>query len=182
VSTRSMMSPLYYFTIEDEGILAEAFEKLDPETYAITYKVKGSDDVFVAGAGTREALDLQDVPYNLLGEEESSRIAVWHTPLSREELGDYEDGIRALTVAHRAIAAACVGINGEADLGFDLSQGTQKHTYFTAPAGHTFIFRLFFDRDDAMDFLSKFTANDEEALEWARSIPLASSAELLSFS
>ena len=175
------MRPLYFFTIEDEGILAEAFESLAEETYAITYKLRGSDDVFVATAGTKEALDLQDVPYNLLAEEEGSKIGVWHTALSKEELGDYEDGIRALTVAFRAIGAACVGVNGDPDLGFDLSEGTTKHTYFTAPAGHTFIFRLFTDRDDAIDFLTRFTAEDKDAMEWASALPLESADELPTF-
>lgn len=177
-----VVRPLYYFTIEDEGILAEAFEKLDEETYAITYKLKGSKEVFVTTAGTKEALDLHDVPYNLLAEEESSKIGVFHTDMSREELGDYEDSIRALFVASGAIAGACVGVNGDPDLGFDLSDGPGKHSYFTAPAGHTFIFRMFFDRGDATDFLSKFTAEDEAAREWAENLPLESSVELQAFS
>ncbi len=181
-STVPVVRPLYYFTIEDEGILAEAFEKLDEETYAITYKLKGSSEVFVTTAGTKEALDLHDVPYNLLAEEESSKIGVLHNEMSKEELGEYEDGIRALFVAYNAIGGACVGVNGDADLGFDLSKGAAKHSYFTAPAGHTFIFRKFHSRGDATDFLNKFTAEDEAALEWAESLPLESSAELQTFS
>ena len=43
------MRRLYYFTIEDEGILAEAFTKLDEAGFAIAYKVRGTDDVFVRG-------------------------------------------------------------------------------------------------------------------------------------
>ena len=39
--------------------------------------------------------------------------------LSKEELADHEDAIKALALAYRAIAAACVGVNGETDLGFD---------------------------------------------------------------
>ena len=143
------MRPLYYFTVEDESILAEAFAKLDEGTYAITFKLRGSEDVFVTTADTKEAMDLHDIPYNLLAEEDSSKIGIFHSAMSREELGEYEDGVRALTVAYGAIAAACVGVNGDADLGFDLSDGVKKHTYYTAPAGHTFIFRLFFDRDEA---------------------------------
>ncbi len=176
-----LMRPLYYFTVEDESILAEAFAKLDEGTYAITFKLRGSEDVFVTTSGTKEAMDLHDIPYNLLAEEESSKIGLYHSPMSREELGDYEDGVRALTVAWGAIASACVGVNGDADLGFDLSEGGRKHTYFTAPAGHTFIFRLFFDREEAYDFLAKFTANDEAALEWASSLPLASKDDLTTF-
>jgi hypothetical protein len=181
-TTAPVVRPLYYFTIEDEGILAEAFEKLDEETYAITYKLKGSKEVFVTTAGTREALDLHDVPYNLLAEEESSKIGVYHTEMSKEELGEYEDGIRALFVANGAIAGACVGVNGDPDLGFDLSKGASQHSYFTAPAGHTFIFRMFFDREDAGEFLFKFTAEDPAAVEWAEGLPLESSEELQTFS
>ncbi len=71
-----------------------------------------------------------------------------------------------------------MGINGETDLGFDLSDGTKRYTYFTAPAGHTFVWRLFHERDEAEQFLDRFTLSEKEALEWARSIPLASSDEL----
>ena len=181
MSRRSLMSRLYYFTIEDESMLAEAFADFDEDVFAITYKVGGSEDVFVTTAETREAMDRNDVPYNLLAEEDANRVAVYHTPLSKEELSDYEDAIKALALAYRAIAIACVGINGETDLGFDLSDGTKRYTYFTAPAGHTFIWRLFHQRDEAVDFLNKITLGDRQAVSWAKSIPLASTDELVGF-
>lgn len=182
MAARRMINRLYYFTIEDESILAESFSQLEKEVYAITYKVVGTEDVFVTTSETKDALDRHDIPYNLLAEEDGARISVFHSPLSREELGDYEDAIKALALAWRAIAVACVGVNGESNLGFDLSAGGAKSfTYFTAPAGHTFIWRLFRERDEAVDFLSKLTAGDKKAIEWAESIPLASSKELKSY-
>ena len=182
MAARRMMNRLYYFTIEDESILAESFAQLDKEVYAITYKVTGTEDVFVTTSETKDAMDRHDIPYNLLAEEDGSKIAVYHSPLSREELGDYEDAVRALALAFRAIAVACVGVNGESNLGFDLTNGGAKHfTYFTAPAGHTFIWRLFHDRNEAVDFLTQLTANEKKAVEWAESIPLGSSKELKSY-
>jgi len=182
MAARRMMNRLYYFTIEDETILAEAFAQLDKEVYAISYKVAGTEDVFVTTSETKDAMDRHDIPYNLLAEEDGAKISVWHSPLSREELADYEDAIRALALAYRAIAVACVGVNGEANLGFDLSgAGAKPYTYFTAPAGHTFIWRLFRERDEAVDFLSRLTAGEKKAVEWAESIPLSSTKELKSY-
>lgn len=182
MAARRMMNRLYYFTIEDESILSEAFSQLDKEVYAITYKVAGTEDVFVATSETKDAMDRNDIPYNLLAEEDGARIAVYHSPLSREELGDYEDAVKALALAYRAIAVACVGVNGEANLGFDLSgNGSKSYTYFTAPAGHTFIWRLFREREEAVDFLSRLTAGEKKAVEWAESIPLATSKDLKSY-
>ena len=181
MGSRRLMSRLFYFTIEDESMLAEAFSEFDDSIFAITYKVAGTEDVFVTTAETREALDRHDVAYNLLAEEEAERISVFHTPLSREELSDHEDAIKALALAYQAIAAACVGVNGETDLGFDLSDGTKGYTYFTAPAGHTFIWRLFQSREEARDFLSKLTLGDRTAEAWVDGIPLESSAELVGY-
>lgn len=181
MSTRRLINRLIYFTIEDESMLAEAFAEFDDDVYGITYKVVGSEDVFVATAETREALDRHDIPYNLLAEEDSNRVAIYHTALSREELADYEDALKALSLAYRAIAMACVGVNGETDLGFELSDSVKSYTYFTAPAGHTFIWRLFHDREEAEEFLNKLTLGEKEALAWAKSIPLASSEELASY-
>ncbi|MDX1382312.1 MAG: hypothetical protein R3190_01650 [Thermoanaerobaculia bacterium] len=175
------MRRLYYFTIEDEGILAESFAKLDEGAFAITYKVRGTEDVFVTTTETREAMDLGDVPYNLLGEEETSHVGIYHTPQSQEELGDYDDAIKALAIACRAIAVACVGVNGEVDIGMDLSESASNYSYFAAPAGHTFIFRTFETRDEAIDFVDKFTAGDKDAVEWAENLPLASNEELQTF-
>ncbi len=180
MAARRTQPRLFYFTIEDEGMLAEAFSNLKPEVMGIAYKVVGTEDVFVTTSETKDALDRNDVHYNLLGEEDGLRIALYHSPLSREELGDYEEPLKALTLAYRAIAAACVGVNGESDLGFDLSEGAQNYTYFTAPAGHTFIWRLFHTRDEAHDFLDKLTIGDKRALEWAEAIPLKSAKELVS--
>lgn len=181
MSRRRLMNRLFYFTIEDESMLAEAFADFDDQVFAITYKVGGTDDVFVTTGETREAMDRYDVPYNLLAEEDGSRISVYHTPLSKEELSDFEEPVKALALAYRAIAVVCVGINGETDLGFDLSEGTKDYTYFTAPAGHTFIWRLFHKREDAAEFVDKLTLGDRNALSWAKSIPLASSDELVGF-
>lgn len=181
MNARQMMRRLYYFTIEDEGMLAEAFSKLDENTFAITYKVRGTEHVFVTTSETKEAMDLHDVPYNLLGEEEAARIGIYHTGQSREELTDYEDAIKALTTASRAVAVACVGVNGEVDIGLDLSTGPELYTYFAAPAGHTFLFRIFDSKDEARDFLDRFTAGDKEALDWADSLVLESAEELQSF-
>jgi hypothetical protein len=178
---RRMMNRLYYFTVEDESILAESFSQLEPDTYAITYKVAGTEDVFVTTSETKDALDRRDIPYNLLAEEDGAKISIYHSPLSREELGDYEDAIKALALACRAIALACVGVNGESNLGFDLSNGAKSYTYFTAPAGHTFIWRLFRERQEAVDFLHKLTVGDKKAQEWADSIPLGSIKELKSY-
>src|SRR5689334_8406884 len=181
MASRRIMSRLYYFTIEDESILSEAFGQLERDVYAITYKVAGSEDVFVTTGETKDAMDRNDIPYNLLAEEDASKIALFHSPLSREELGDYEDAVKALALACRAIAVACVGVNGETNLGFDLSQGAKMYTYFTAPAGHTFIWRLFRERDEAVDFLHKLTGGDKKAVEWAESMPLGSVKELKSY-
>lgn len=181
MAARRLMNRLYYFTIEDESILAESFAQLEKETYAITYKVTGTEDVFVTTAETKDALDRHDIPYNLLAEEDGAKIAVYHSPLSREELSEYEDAVKALALACRAIALACVGVNGESNLGFDLSNGAKSYTYFTAPAGHTFIWRLFHEREEAVNFLSKLTGGEKKAVEWAESIPLGSSKELKSY-
>ena len=181
MAARRIMNRLYYFTIEDESILAESFAQLEKETYAITYKVTGTEDVFVTTAETKDALDRHDIPYNLLAEEDGAKIAVYHSPLSREELSEYEDAVKALALACRAIALACVGVNGESNLGFDLSNGAKSYTYFTAPAGHTFIWRLFHEREEAVSFLSKLTGGEKKAVEWAESIPLSSSKELKSY-
>lgn len=181
MATRRLRSRLYYFTVEDEGILSEAFSKFEGDLFAIAYKVTGTEDVFVTTPDTRDAMERNDVPFNQLAEEDGSRIAIYHSAMSKEELGDFEDALRALALAHRAIAMACVGVNGESNLGFDLSTGPKQYTYFAAPAGHTFIWRLFFDRDDAVRFLDAWTFSEKRALEWASSIPLGTASELRSY-
>lgn len=178
MTARRLTNRLYYFTIEDEGILAEAFSQFSDDVYAIAYKVDGTDDVFVTTAETKDAMDRADIPYNLLAQEEGDRLALYHSPLSREELAEFEAPVKALALAFRAIAVACVGVNGESNLGFDLSEGSKSFTYFTAPAGHTFIFRLFRERDEAVQFLERLTMGDKKAVEWAQAIPLGSTQEL----
>jgi hypothetical protein len=175
--------PLYYFTIEDESILAEAFSQLPQDDgFAISYKVAESEDVFVTTTETRDAMDRNDVPYNLLAEEDATRIALYHSALSREELGEFGDALKALALAYRGIALACVGVNGDANLGFDIDEtGTKPFSYFTAPAGHTFIFRIFREREEASEFLRKLTLGDLDAQDWVDSFPLESSQELNGF-
>jgi len=181
MSPRRLLNRLYYFTVEDEGLLAEAFPKFESDAFCIAYKVAGTDDIFVGTAETKDAMDRLDLPYNLLGEEDSVRIVLYHSVQSKEELPDYEDALKALAVSNRAIAMACVGVNGDSDLGFQHSDGAKDFTYFTVPAGHTFIFRLFADREAAAGFMRKRLPGDKKAVEWAESLPAASAQELKSF-
>ncbi len=172
---------LYYFTIEDDSILREVFTELPQESLAITYKVVGTDSIYVTTADSRDAMDHHDVPYTLLGEEDPNHISLLHTQQSREELGDLEEAVKALALAYRSIAMACVGINGDANLGFDLSDGARDYTYFTAPAGHTFIWRMFSRRKDAEEFIKRYTLDNPNSVAWAESIPLEDASELSSF-
>lgn len=181
MSPRRLLNRLYYFTVEDEGLLAEAFPKFETDAFCIAYKVAETDDIFVGNAETKDAMDRLDLPYTLLGEEDSAKIVLFHSAQSKEELTEYEDALKALAVANRAIAMACVGVNGDSDLGFQWSDGAKDFTYFTAPAGHTFIWRLFAERAEALDFMRKRTQGDKKAMEWAESLPAASAAELKSF-
>lgn len=181
MASRRLLNRLFYFTVEDEGILAEAFPRFENETFCIAYKVVGTDDVFVTTAETKEAMDRHDIPYNLLAEEEAGRIGIHHSAQSKEELSEYEDALRALVLAHRAIGATCVGINGEPEIGALVASAPEEYSYFTAPAGHTFLWRLFGDRREAVSFVKKKLGGDKKTLEWAEALPLASSRELKSY-
>ena len=176
---RRLDTHLYYFTVEDESLLGEVFPRFEDDTYAIAYKVTGAEDVFVTTAETKDAMDRHDVPYNHLAEEDGIRLSVYHSALSSEELGDFEDPLKALALAYRAIAMVCVGVNGNSKP--DFSDGVKHYSYFTAPAGHTFIWRLFTERNEAIDYMAERYAGDEAAAEWAASLPLASSSELVSY-
>ncbi|MEM8960626.1 MAG: hypothetical protein AAGD38_04035 [Acidobacteriota bacterium] len=176
--TRRLNHRLYYFTVEDESVLDE-IRRIDGDLFSIAYKVTGTDDVFVATADTKEAMDRHDIPYNLLAEEDGTRIGLCHTPQSREELADYEEAVKALTLAYRAIGAACVGVNGDNTI--DLSDGAKHYSYFTAPAGHTFLWRLFTNRDEAASYIAQIRPGDHESFEWAESLPLETADELVGY-
>lgn len=169
---------LYYFTVEDESVLGETFPRIGDDTYAITFKVNETDDVFVTTAETKDAMERHDLPFNILAEEDGMRVSVHHNELSREELGDYEDALRALALAYQAIGLFCVGVNGDA---VDLEEGVDRFCYFTAPAGHTFIWRLFRDRQEAIEWVEERRTDDDTASEWASTLPLGSSEELKDF-
>lgn len=181
MSSRRLLNRLYYFTVEDEGILGEAFPKFESEAFCIAYKVVETDDVFVTTAETKEAMDRHDLPYNLLAEEESGKIALLHTAQSKEELGEYDDSIKALVLAHRGVAAVCVGVNGEGAISEMVAAEPGGYSYFTAPAGHTFLWRLLPDRKSAKALVKKLYPTDKKAAEWAESVPLASARELKSY-
>lgn len=176
---RRVNNRLYYFTVEDESLLAEAFPRFEDDVNAIAYKVMDTEDVFVTTAETKEAMDRHDVPYNFLAAEDGNRISVHHNDLSREELHDFEDALKALALAYRAIGLTCIGVNGDKDL--TLSARPRAFSYFTAPAGHTFLWRLFNRREEAQAFVAEHRKGDHGSSEWAESLPLASSEELVTY-
>lgn len=169
---------LYYFTVEDESVLGETFPRFGDDTYAIAYKVLGTDDVFVTTAETKDAMERHDVPYNRLAEEDGIRVSIHHTELSREELGDYEDALKALSLAYRSIGLICVGVNGDK---VELNDGVEHYCYFTAPAGHTFLWRSFGTREEAETFVAERLPGDDAAREWASSLPLDTFEQLVTY-
>ena len=177
---RRLDTHLYYFTVEDESLLGEVFPQVS-RTIPTPSPTRWSDtdDVFVTTAETKDAMDRHDVPYAHLADEDGIRLAVHHSALSSEELGDFEDPLKALALAFRAIGLACVGINGDAKP--DFSDGVEKYSYFTAPAGHTFLWRLFTEREEAITYMAERFADDDSAAEWAETLPLNSSTELVSY-
>ena len=181
MSSRRLLNRLYYFTVEDEGILNEAFPKFETKAFCIAYKLVDTDDVFVTTAETKEMMDRHDLPYNLLAEEEAGKIALLHSVQSKEELADYDDSIKALVLAHRGIGAICVGVNGEPGISELVAESPGDFSYFTAPAGHTFLWRLVPDRRTAKALVKKLLPGDKKAAEWAESLPLASARELKTY-
>ena len=181
MSSRRLLNRLYYFTVEDEGILNEAFPKFETKAFCIAYKLVDTDDVFVTTAETKELMDRHDLPYNLLAEEEAGKIALLHSVQSKEELADYDDSIKALVLAHRGIGAICVGVNGEPGISELVAESPGDFSYFTAPAGHTFLWRLVPDRRTAKALVKKLLPGDKKAVEWAESLPLASARELKTY-
>lgn len=169
---------LYYFTVEDESLLGETFPRFGDDTYAIAYKLIDTEDVFVTTAETKDAMERHDVPYNCLAEEDGIRVTIYHTELSREELGDYEDALKALALSYRSIGLLCIGVNGDRP---DFSDGVDNYCYFTAPAGHTFLWRHFKTQKDAIAFVKDRYEDDELALEWAKGLPLDSAEELTNY-
>ena len=96
---RRLDTRLYYITVEDESLLGEVFPRFEDDTYAIAYKVADTDDVFVTTAETKDAMDRHDVPYTQLAAEDGIRLSIFHSALSNEELGDFEDSLKALALA-----------------------------------------------------------------------------------
>lgn len=170
---------LYYFTVEDESLLGETFPRFGDETYAIAYKVSGTEDVFVTTAETKDAMERHDLPYNCLAEEDGIKVSIFHNELSKEELVDYEAPLRALALANRAIGLFCVGVNGNDRP--DFTDGVEKYTYFSAPAGHTFLWRLFTSREEANAYVGERYSDFQQAVDWARGLPLATYEELTSY-
>ena len=84
-------------------------------------------------------------------------------------------------IAHRGVAAVCVGVNGDASVGALVATSPSDYSYFTALAGHTFLWRILPDRKSTIAFVKKLYPGDKKALEWAESIPLGSAKELKSY-
>ena len=183
MASRRLLNRLYYFTVEDEGILAEAFPKFETEAFCITYKVVGHGRRLrhhgrdQGGDGpARRALQ----PARRGGVGRGSRCST--RAQSKEELGEYEDALKALVLAHRAIAVACVGVNGDPDLGCPLAaERAGLHLLHRAGRAHLHLAPVRPTASEAVAFLKKRTAGDKKALEWAESIPLSSARELKSY-
>jgi hypothetical protein len=63
----------------------------------------------------------------------------------------------------------------------DFSDGIQKYTYFSAPAGHTFLWRLFTSREEAAEYVTERYSDFQPAVDWARGLPLTTYEELTSY-
>lgn len=181
MSVRCIMLCFFYFIIEDEGMFVEVFNNFEIEVYVIVYKVDGIEDVFVMMSEMCEVFDCKDVFYNLLVEEDVLCIVIYYLLFLIEEFLDFEDVIKVLVLVYCVIVVVCVGVNGEFDFGFDLSEGVKNYIYFMVFVGYIFIFCLFIDCDEVYGFFDKFMIGDIKVFEWVEVILFEIVEDLVSF-
>ena len=99
MSPRRLLNRLYYFTVEDEGILAEAVPKFETDAFCITYKVVGTDDVFVGTAEIKDAIKSAIAPFG----EGKRAIAGALVSLSESTRETFDS--KAFKKAHPALAS-----------------------------------------------------------------------------
>ncbi len=164
---------IYKFSPRDIERMYEIIKSVSEPTFVAVYMSQVTGDFFMDEAN-KKIFDEKKVEYDLLEEIDSQIVQFFYAAPDRVECAPYEENIKAFVIAHSpdAIGAACLGVDCEKEFAQDLMvNGWQYFHWFIPQNDKKFLWRLFFSKDEAAEFLGHFFGGFEAAKKWIQELP-----------
>jgi hypothetical protein len=164
---------IYKFSPLDLEKMYEVIRSVPPDRYIAAYMSQVTGE-FYMDSSTKSVLDEGKVEYDLIEEIEDTRISFFYASPSHIGCVPYEENIKCFVLAHSpdAIGAVCIGVNCEKEFAQDLMVNGWQYFQWQVPQSHDkYLWRIFFTKDEAAEFLGHFFHGFEAARRWVEQLP-----------
>ncbi len=164
---------IYRFSPIDLEKMYDVIKRVPASKFVAAYMSQVTGE-FYMDAATKEELDKHNVEYDLLEEIAADKLKVFYANPSQVECVPYEENIKSFMLAHSpdAIGAVCIGVNCEREFSSDLMVNGWQYFQWQIPgSGNKYLWRMFFTKDEAAEFLGHFFHGYEAAKRWVQELP-----------
>ena len=164
---------IYKFSPSDIELMYEAIRSVPPDRFVAVYMSQVTGEFFMDSA-TKRVLDERGVEYDLLEEIGAERVSIFYADPAHVECAPYEENIRSFVLAHSpdAIAAVCLGLGCERLFSQDLMVNGWQYFQWQVPGSDgKHLWRMFFTKDEAAEFMGHFFHGYEAAKRWVQALP-----------
>ncbi|PWB46285.1 MAG: hypothetical protein C3F12_09595 [Candidatus Methylomirabilota bacterium] len=139
--------------------------------------------IFWIAAEARHALEEVGITFTVLAEISSDRIPIYYPRHLQPGLKDLpsEDSVRARVLAGHGIGVVLCFIGDGQRMPPEEPIGVQDALFYLSRpgAGYYYLWRLFRSKEEAEHHVAQTLKDDEDAREWAASLPVTVYSELL---
>ena|ERR1700758_1090742 len=164
---------IYKFSPRNIEAMYDTIKGVPEPAFVAVYMSQVSGEFFMDEAN-KKIFDEKEVEYDLLEEIDPQSVKFFYADPTTVECAPYEENIKAFVIAHSpdAIGAVCLGVDCEKEFAQDLMvNGWQYFHWFIPQNDRKFLWRLFFSKDEAAEFIGHFFGGFESARKWIQELP-----------
>jgi hypothetical protein len=164
---------IYRFSPHDLEMMYEVIKGVPDSIFVAAYMSQVTGEFYMDGS-TKRVLDGNKVEYDLLEEIDPKTVSFFYANPVTVECLPYEENIKAFVLAHSpdAIGAVCIGVDCEKEFAQDLMMnGWQYFHWLIQEKKDRFLWRLFFSKDEAAEYIGHFFSGFEAAGKWVQALP-----------
>jgi len=164
---------IYKFSPLDLEKMYDLIKSIPDSKFIAAYMSQVTGEFYMDSA-TKEELDKHKIEYDLLEEIDADKLSILYANPAQVECMPLEESIKSFVLAHStdAIGAVCIGVNCEKEFSRDLMINGWQYFQWQVPGSEDrHLWRMFFSKDEAAEFLGHFFPGYEEAKKWVQALP-----------
>lgn len=164
---------IYRFSPKDLEQMYNVIRKVHDSTFIAAYMSQVNGEFFM-DTETKKVLDEGSVEYDLYEEIDGDSLKILYAGPEGVKCAPYEENIKSFVLAHspESIGVICIGVDCEDEFSSDLMMNGWQYFHWQVPGSEQkHLWRMFFSKDEAAEYVGHFFHGFEMAKSWVDELP-----------